>query len=283
MLCYTNNSTPSYLKRQVPRLRDWNIKLKRPGHIELTMLETTSTSITRLKLTDSGLSEVFASRTLKRQVPRLRDWNVDTTVPEPEPESDLKRQVPRLRDWNCCGNSRITSKICSLKRQVPRLRDWNPHWRHRHPYLLTGLETTRTSITRLKLVSVTSKRSKASILETTRTSITRLKRHARTFHTWQSPLETTSTSITRLKHQHLWYESIIFAPWNDKPLDSQHSKWVCKVLTFLLLFFLWDGFCLGVPQLTRKFDRRVPQKSAKSVSSATIRDSECVSTDNSRM
>ena len=112
---------------------------------------------------------------------------------------NLKRQEPRLRDWNHSVGYQLYIGVMVLKRQEPRLRDWNPHgW-----YLcdrFSTLETTRTSITKLKLWS-------AFIRAVNRLH---LKRQEPRLRDWNYPyqrisiqnrqdLETTRTSITRLK------------------------------------------------------------------------------------
>ena len=136
------------LKRQVPRLRDWNLSAKRVVILRMLPwndkyldyeietnkqgrhdrnsleLETTSTSITRLKLA-IGRTQNLTNRILKRQVPRLRDWNISIRCLARNALSfHLKRQVPRLRDWNNIKMVVILSN--------------------------SQLETTSTSITRLK-------------------------------------------------------------------------------------------------------------------------------------
>ena len=194
------------LKRQVPRLRDWNHLLGSiPSKIS-DPLETTSTSITRLKHVTAG-------------TPSL------TVI-------DLKRQVPRLRDWNI----KLSSDSCNSP-----LFTWNDKYldyeiettyhRNMPAPLSLCLETTSTSITRLKPKDHVSLEfagvinNRCSRLETTSTSITRLKpkdhvsqrcrretwndkyldyeietRNARPWRLWNArTLETTSTSITRLK------------------------------------------------------------------------------------
>ena len=156
---------------------------------------------------------------LKRQVPRLRDWN-ETEVSLADIIADLKRQVPRLRDWNSIRMPMYNFIWGYLKRQVPRLRDWNKSF---IVYLLQcfSLETTSTSITRLKL---------------------RVYNHsAARIHTWNDKyldyeietilccrslsvkrtLETTSTSITRLKLHVLHHVGCNVFTWNDKYLDYE--------------------------------------------------------------
>ena len=93
---------------------------------KLVVLETTRTSITRLKPVS-----ILASR-----LPSQQPWNDKNLDYEIETSHlllglsytgcYLKRQEPRLRDWN----HRIDWPIeylrdLSLKRQEPRLRDWN--------------------------------------------------------------------------------------------------------------------------------------------------------------
>ena len=112
-------------------------------------LETTRTSITRLKQVKAVMGIPQSQEILKRQEPRLRDWNfanegdtIDLTQYswndknldyEIETDAladnhlwavDLKRQEPRLRDWNR-GKINTFGSAFSLKRQEPRLRDWN--------------------------------------------------------------------------------------------------------------------------------------------------------------
>ena len=141
-----------------------------------------------------------AMRPLKRQVPRLRDWNEITNALDILENSILKRQVPRLRDWNADFRTSSGDRFCPwndkyldyeiettcislmrevgtlawndkyldyeietstalmlltvgnayLKRQVPRLRDWN-NTNTTATTETVALETTSTSITRLKL------------------------------------------------------------------------------------------------------------------------------------
>ena len=137
------------LKRQVPRLRDWNpttqdwseivsdptwndkyldyeietftVLLWRKGDF---LLETTSTSITRLKhICHEVLG--YSYKNLKRQVPRLRDWNyacgLDTgfntgTWNDKYLDYEIETSIARIPS---------SGSPASLKRQVPRLRDWN--------------------------------------------------------------------------------------------------------------------------------------------------------------
>ena len=160
-------------------------------------LETTRTSITRLK------------PAIRQTLPKMQVC--------------LKRQEPRLRDWNSVTPRVHETLWLHLKRQEPRLRDWNILY-HRPQLQSQRLETTRTSITRLKLICLRFPR-RCYRLETTRTSITRLKLYYRVCeragsgHTWNDKnldyeietfiprarlgfrpkLETTRTSITRLK------------------------------------------------------------------------------------
>ena len=86
------------LKRQEPRLRDWN----------------------NVVICFGGVNYLV----LKRQEPRLRDWN-HFPVNFTSLAYSLKRQEPRLRDWNIDANGQITVAVELLKRQEPRLRDWN--------------------------------------------------------------------------------------------------------------------------------------------------------------
>ena len=111
------------LKRQVPRLRDWNKTDGGAGSVRENILETTSTSITRLKL-------VFAWKYDFGKYPwndKYLDYEIETFLWEHRPNTlpNLKRQVPRLRDWNLLFSRSQSSQSLSLKRQVPRLRDWN--------------------------------------------------------------------------------------------------------------------------------------------------------------
>ena len=166
---WTNAWNNKYLDYEIETTLEQIRKLRR------RKLETTSTSITRLKL-DNAI--------------RFRAVIID-----------LKQQVPRLRDWNKHGNHRNTCGNRDLKQQVPRLRDWNEEGADVASAAAIALETTSTSITRLKQYFHTCWHFRC-ILETTSTSITRLKpyRETRQVQWWMGvQLETTSTSITRLK------------------------------------------------------------------------------------
>ena len=192
----------SCLKRQVPRLRDWNWSrsgLSLPdaspwndkyldyeietrcfalrSEVHLCQLETTSTSITRLKHRYAEMSQGHRAH-LKRQAPRLRDWNHPTSQAS---------QTPR-HAWN---DKYLDYEIETLKKVAAMT--CNDY-----------LETTSTSITRLKLWCwILSGKLEA----------------------W---LETTSTSITRLKQD--WWgcrKRSRKYPWNDKYLDYEIETGLC--------------------------------------------------------
>ena len=69
------------------------------------------------------------------------------------------------------------------------------------------------------------------LIETTRTSITRLKQRTNAFSWVSMPsIETTRTSITRLKH----YDAVLslqfhFITWNDKNLDYEIETWLSPI------------------------------------------------------
>ena len=186
---------------------------------------------------------------LKRQEPRLRDWNMSRSIAEMRGIC-LKRQEPRLRDWNLLSRFPHLSPSL-LKRQEPRLRDWNPivkmpleillpawndknldyeietlprNWIRRNRFPL--LETTRTSITRLKLSSWFNSRRLPSMLETTRTSITRLKltlnrNERRQLETWNDKnLDYEIETVRYLSP----FEGFGIS-WNDKNLDYEIETW----------------------------------------------------------
>ena len=140
---------PLALKRQVPRLRDWNIGTFKQL-FELWSLETTSTSITRLKRDANGRCGQ-GGRSLKRQVPRLRDWNRKF---KPHPfEYRVHTWNDKYLDYEIETRLHVLlSRVLhlDLKRQVPRLRDWNGDITFVHCLSIRPLETTSTSITRLK-------------------------------------------------------------------------------------------------------------------------------------
>ena len=246
---YEKDSTLETTSTSITRLKQLRPNFRRITGLEL---ETTSTSITRLKQCQRTLIFVVKKLLyLKRQVPRLRDWNLAIYAFHSNRCASLKRQVPRLRDWNSNTTLSIDRNILSLKRQVPRLRDWNAYstfifsivvssawndkyldyeietrlWRFPSSHNIK-LETTSTSITRLKQgrtrlrIAYAPRDLKRQVprlrdwndqetrdhlnlirLETTSTSITRLKLSPFSTGEFTQPteLETTSTSITRLK------------------------------------------------------------------------------------
>ena len=137
------------LKRQVPRLRDWNSASRLLKVCDKSKLETTSTSITRLKQSELFIERDRRCIALKRQVPRLRDWNIyDSEISvifaitwnDKYLDYEIETTTTTLRDtyataWNDkyldyeieTALSWIQTMLgcLSLKRQVPRLRDWN--------------------------------------------------------------------------------------------------------------------------------------------------------------
>ena len=135
------------LKRQEPRLRDWNmLKCQFPNAIHIR-LETTRTSITRLKL-----REVIGIHW--NNIYPWNDKNLDYEI------ETWERACLGLkcRPWNdknldyeieTFGTSHVHPRKACLKRQEPRLRDWNLSLGFQRKQS-TQLETTRTSITRLK-------------------------------------------------------------------------------------------------------------------------------------
>ena len=161
----------------------------------------------------------------------------------------LKSKEPRLRDWNsncvCCY--RLSTSF--LKSKEPRLRDWNVKTHHRST-LMTWLEIKRTSITRLKRLTLLPFPLSAFPLEIKRTSITRLKQDLHTavfrepdislkskeprLRDWNNSqprgcaymrhtlLEIKRTSITRLKPNVRVHDDrrCRFA-WNQKNLDYE--------------------------------------------------------------
>ena len=164
-------------------------------------LETTSTSITRLKQA-------------------LGMWTHTGICPWLETTST---SITRLKHKTASQNA-DNLNMSILKRQVPRLRDWN--WNLvDQTHTVRVLETTSTSITRLKrgyrnnLWAVLIYR-----LETTSTSITRLKLNIEWSLELDRILETTSTSITRLKPVSLCVRlpiPFLKGSWNDKYLDYE--------------------------------------------------------------
>ena len=112
------------LKRQVPRLRDWNCRCGTDNSWIVDKLETTSTSITRLKLDGYHYPLQYSALTWND---KYLDYEIETRYKRylPHRPKSLKRQVPRLRDWNRRSETPIGKGCQSLKRQVPRLRDWN--------------------------------------------------------------------------------------------------------------------------------------------------------------
>ena len=142
--CFSWNDKNLDYEIETPFLIRWS----QPARV----LETTRTSITRLKLSARSLWSQ-CQRRLKRQEPRLRDWNILETSWVGLAHVDLKRQEPRLRDWNLTNRrgylfvdglettrtsiTRLKLELNRqqqqhhqvLKRQEPRLRDWNPETR----------------------------------------------------------------------------------------------------------------------------------------------------------
>ena len=88
------------LKRQVPRLRDWN---------------------------EYATTPAINFRFLKRQVPRLRDWNLYGL--DAEVETYWEAWNDKYLDYEietlCSYRYLLQCRCYHLKRQVPRLRDWN--------------------------------------------------------------------------------------------------------------------------------------------------------------
>ena len=142
-------------------------------------LETTSTSITRLKRCPGcGCTPFFTG--LKRQVPRLRDWNQKITFFLDAPHLSWN---DKYLDYEIETRIVPYSLICLL---FP-MSTWNDkyldyeietchRWIDRSERCLKhGLETTSTSITRLKPQQLDNVYRATYNLETTSTSITRLK------------------------------------------------------------------------------------------------------------
>ena len=123
------------LKPYTHPLRTWNEKyldyeietdvLSTVDYVkDVIRLETKSISITRLKL-----HILFDTRTPASLAwnEKYLDYEIETcsAFPTSTPRNFLKRQVPRLRDWNSSALTLSQLQSSSLKRQVPRLRDWN--------------------------------------------------------------------------------------------------------------------------------------------------------------
>ena len=207
------------LKRQEPRLRDWNPTTHAWLSIVSVPLETTSTSITRLKLPQMNWPQRILKHNLKRQVPRLRDWNRSDSLPCRQPNFAWN---DKYLDYE------IETKTAQLEVSIG-------NW----------LETTSTSITRLKLSYVhligrsefawNDKYLDYEIetlppIRPPELNIN-LKRQVSRLRDWNSAvvsvatttstLETTSTSITRLKPCRYSTENQCDPPWNDKNLDYE--------------------------------------------------------------
>ena len=160
------------LKPKEPRLRDWNLCVKRVKNTVFT-LETKRTSITRLKLILSNSCGSSIAFFLKPKEPRLRDWNPNKHLPwyaprftwnqknlDYEIETRTEREVDDVIFYLETKRTSITrlkqdgKRLNNtahelLKPKEPRLRDWN-FTAKRKGQLLILLETKRTSITRLK-------------------------------------------------------------------------------------------------------------------------------------
>ena len=210
-------------------------------------LETTRTSITRLKHTSSLFWLKWIAFTTWND--KNLDYEIETVVIRHlnDFHRALKRQEPRLRDWNMFNLTWFCVGCAFLKRQEPRLRDWNfakavqfvfaPNaWNDKN--LDYEIETLHKTLRSIRGVS----------LETTRTSITRLKRlekghepcgdtqpwndknldyeieteNALDLLDFLGTLETTRTSITRLKLE-IYRDPPCFVglTWNDKNLDYE--------------------------------------------------------------
>ena len=185
------------LKRQVPRLRDWNSNIYfirnhfwfftwndkyldyeietqgwRAYHLTYyKQLETTSTSITRLK-PYGKIPHIGVGRNSWND--KYLDYEIETSQSGSPWESylTLKRQVPRLRDWN--RSTFITEQ------------NRRPTWNDK--YLDYEIETIKPTAVHAPLHRI---------------------------------LETTSTSITRLKLEICRVVDRSPRPWNDKYLDYE--------------------------------------------------------------
>ena len=104
------------------------------------------------------------------------------------------------------------------------------------------LETTSTSITKLKQMAFNGESHVAIALETTSTSITKLKPDKRGTHPYFGlSLETTSTSITRLKLRQYDPRSGGSLLETTSPSIPSTASGCVKFLAFTRPFLLWEG------------------------------------------
>ena len=163
----------SHLKRQVPRLRDWNKRCKfthdearRAWNDKYLDYEIETVRFVGWRATDRSLETTSTSITRLKQIHKVAEVDTDS--------SHLKRQVPRLRDWNKLSSqhSDILStpwndkyldyeiETCLRLRGYQFAISWNDKYLdyeietnvvNSHTMKPAELETTSTSITRLKL------------------------------------------------------------------------------------------------------------------------------------
>ena len=122
---YGHWAAPLYLKRQVSRLRDWN------------KTRSNWVKATRKAWKDKYLDYEIETRRLGHRVgerertwkDKYLDYEIETSrlCASWRESSFLKRQVSRLRDWNLKSSGGSSRSAVRLKRQVSRLRDWNNH------------------------------------------------------------------------------------------------------------------------------------------------------------
>ena len=157
---------------------------------------------------------------LKRQVPRLRDWNSTTRrgkgfgfSPWNDKYLDYEIETDDMTTQNPSSIGTWNDKYLDYEIETKWKKPWSksPGFTWNDKYLDYEIETLR----------IVAHVVFPLCLETTSTSITRLKRNWSIACRYYCRLETTSTSITRLKLHVLHHVGCNVFTWNDKYLDYE--------------------------------------------------------------